>query len=169
MTKSNIILIGMPGVGKSTVGVLLAKASGRYFLDTDVHIQAMENRTLQSILDEKGKDDFCRMEQELIIRIDIKNAVIATGGSVVYSQKAMNHLSANGIIVHLDLDYRSVEKRITNLSTRGVVKEKHQSLKDLYDKRQPVYQKYAQITINCADKNQDQIVTEIIERLNDKD
>jgi len=168
MTKSNIILIGMPGVGKSTVGVLLAKALGRYFLDTDVHIQALENRTLQSILDEKGKDDFCMMEQEQIICIDIKNAVIATGGSVVYSSKAMNHLSADGVIVHLDIDYQSIEKRITNLSTRGVVKEKHQSLKNLYDKRQPVYQKYAQITINCADKNQDQIVTRIIARLNDK-
>ena len=168
MTKSNIILIGMPGVGKSTVGVLLAKALGRYFLDTDVYIQALENRTLQSILDEKGKDDFCRMEQEQVMCIDIKNAVIATGGSVVYSQKAMNHLSSDGVIVHLDLDYRSIEKRITNLSTRGVVKEKHQSLKDLYDTRQPVYKKYAQITINCADKNQDQIVTGIIEHLNDK-
>lgn len=159
----------MPGVGKSTVGVLLAKALGRYFLDTDVHIQALENQTLQSILDEKGKEDFCNMEQEQIMRIDAQNAVIATGGSAVYSSKAMDHLSADGIIIHLDLDYESIEKRITNLSTRGVVKEKHQSLKDLYGKRQPIYLEYALITIDCADKNQDQIVTEIIERLNDKD
>lgn len=169
MAKSNIILIGMPGVGKSTIGVLLAKALGRHFLDTDVYIQALENRTLQSILDEKGKDDFCRIEQEQIMRIDAKKTVIATGGSVVYSPKAMSHLSANGVIIHLDLDYESIEKRNTNLSIRGVVKEKHQSLKDLYNKRQPIYQKYAQITINCVDKNQDQIVTEIIEYLKDKD
>ncbi|HPS54236.1 MAG TPA: shikimate kinase [Sedimentisphaerales bacterium] len=169
MFKSNIILIGMPGVGKSTVGVLLAKALGRNFIDTDVYIQAIENRTLQSILDEKGKEDFCKIEQEQIICIDVKNAVIATGGSVVYSQKAMDHLSIDGIIIHLDLDYKSIEKRITNLSTRGVVKEKHQTIKDLYETRQPIYLKYAQITINCTDKNQDQIVTEIIERLNDKD
>ncbi len=169
MIKSNIILIGMPGVGKSTVGVLLAKALGRYFLDTDVYIQALENQTLQSILDKKGKEDFCNMEQEQIMCINVKNAVIATGGSVVYSPKAMKHLSADGIIIHLDLDCESIEKRITNLSTRGVVKEKHQSLKDLYGRRQPIYLEYAQISINCADKNQDQIVTEIIERLNDKD
>jgi len=168
MISSNIILIGMPGVGKSTVGVLLAKALGRYFLDTDVYIQAVENRTLQSILDKKGTEDFCKIEQEHIICIDVKNAVIATGGSAVYSQKAMDHLSADGIIIHLDLDYNSIEKRITNLSTRGVVKERQQSLKDLYDKRQQIYLKYAQITINCAGKNQDQIVTEIIECLSDK-
>ena len=168
MTKSNVILIGMPGVGKSTVGVLLAKALGRYFLDTDVYIQALENRTLQSLLDEKGTEDFCKKEQEHIMCIDIKNAVIATGGSVVYSQEAMSHLSASGLIIHLNLDYESIEKRVTNLSTRGVVKEKLQSLKDLYGKRQPIYLKHAQITIDCAGKNQDQIVTEIIERLNDK-
>ena len=158
----------MPGVGKSTVGILLAKALGRYFLDTDVYIQALENTTLQKILDEKGTHDFCQIEQQHITCIDVKNAVIATGGSAVYSQNAMEHLADDGIIIHLDIDYESIEKRITNLSTRGVVKEKHQNLKELYDERQPLYRRYAQLTINCAGKNQDQIVTEIIERLNDK-
>ncbi len=161
-SKSNIVLIGMPGAGKSTVGVLLAKAMGRYFLDTDIYIQAIEGKELQEIIDEKGLHEFCRIEESHIICIDLKNAVIATGGSAVYSEKAMQHLAEDGTIIHLDLPFEEVERRVTNLYTRGVVMEKGQTLAGLYEKRQPLYKKFAEITIDCRDKRHEQIVDEIV-------
>jgi shikimate kinase len=164
-SKSNIVLIGMPGAGKSTVGVLLAKALGRSFLDTDIYIQTVEEKELQEIIDEKGLKEFCRIEESHIICIDIKNAVIATGGSAVYSEKVMQHLEEDGIIIHLDLPFEEVQRRISNLYTRGVVMEKGQTLAGLYEKRQPLYKKYADITINCEKKTHEQIVDEIISRL----
>lgn len=164
--KSNIVLIGMPGAGKSTVGVLLAKAMGRYFLDTDIYIQAIENKELQEIIDAKGLEEFCRIEESHIICIDIKNAVIATGGSAVYSDEAMQWLAQDGIIVHLDLPFEEIERRVTNLYTRGVVMEKSQTLRGLYEKRQPLYKSYAEITIGCSGKRHEEIVDEIISVLN---
>lgn len=163
--KSNIVLIGMPGAGKSTVGVLLAKTLGRYFLDTDIYIQAIEDKSLQDIIDEKGLEEFCRIEEDHIICIDLKNAVIATGGSAVYSEKAMQHLSEEGTIIHLDLPFEEIQRRVTNLYTRGVVMEKSQTLSGLYEKRQPLYEKYAGITINCRDKTHEQIIEKIISRV----
>ena len=154
----------MPGVGKSTVGVLLAKMMGRYFLDTDIYIQVIENKPLQQIIDELGIDAFCRIEEEYITCIDVKNAVIATGGSVVYSHKAMKNLADNGTIVHLDLDYPTIAVRVTNLYTRGVVMEKGQTLQGLYEKRQPLYKMYAQITIDCSGKTHEQLAEEIIRK-----
>ncbi len=159
----NIVLIGMPGVGKSTVGVLLAKALGRYFLDTDVLIQAIQGRSLQEIIDRDGLAAFCRIEEDYILCTDVANAVIATGGSVVYSEKAMRHLSDHGVIVHLDLPVEKIEQRIRNLPTRGVVMEKGQTIRSLYDQRQPLYRRYAQLTIDCTGKNHEQIVGEIID------
>lgn len=161
-SKSNIVLIGMPGSGKSTVGVLLAKTLGRYFLDTDVYIQAVEDKPLQQIIDEKGLEEFCSIEESYIICTDLENAVIATGGSVVYSEQAMQHLIRIGIIVHLDLPFDEIQRRVTNLYTRGVVMEKGQTLKNLYENRQPLYQKYAELTVNCSGKTHEQIVEEII-------
>ena len=159
--NKNIVLIGMPGVGKSTVGVLLAKALGRYFLDTDVFIQAIQGRSLQEIIDADGLASFCKIEEEYVTCIDLTNAVIATGGSVVYSEPAMRHLAGQGIILHLDLPVDIIEERIRNLCTRGVVMEKGQTIRSLYDHRQPLYRRYAQYTIDCTAKNHDQIVTEI--------
>ncbi len=161
----NIVLIGMPGVGKSTVGVLLAKALGRYFLDTDVFIQAIQNRSLQEMIDGEGLAGFCEIEEDYVLCIDVTNAVIATGGSVVYSARAMEHLAAHGVVVHLDLPVDRIEQRIENLYTRGVVMEKGQTIRSLYDQRQSLYHQYAQLTIDCTDKNHEQIVTEIVEEL----
>lgn len=165
LNDKNIILIGMCGVGKSTIGVLLAKALSRDFLDTDVYIQSQQSRGLQQIIDDIGQDAFCRLEEKYILGINIKNAVIATGGSVVYSQNAMKHLVFNGVIVHLDLDYDAIEKRVTNLYTRGVVMAKDQTLESLFEQRQPLYKKFAQLTINCSGKSHEQIVSEIAEAL----
>jgi len=164
-SKSNIILTGMCGSGKSTIGVLLAKALGRYFLDCDVFIQAAEGKSLQKIIDEKDLAEFCRIEEEYVICIDLENAVIATGGSVVYSEKSMKYLKGIGTVVHLDLPFEIIEQRVTNLYTRGVVMEKGQTLKSLYEKRQPLYQKYADFTVDCTNKNHEQIVDEIINRI----
>jgi len=161
LRDKNIVLIGMPGVGKSTVGVLLAKALGRYFLDSDVFIQAIQGRALQEIIDAA----FCKIEEEYTLCIDLTNAVIATGGSVVYSEEAMRQLAAHGVIVHLDLPVERIEERLRNLNTRGVVIEKGQTVRSLYDERQPLYRHYAQITLDCIAKNHDQIVTEIVETL----
>jgi len=163
--NKNIVLIGMPGVGKSTVGVLLAKALGRYFLDTDVFIQAIQGRSLQEIIDSDGLAAFCRIEEEYVTCIDLMNAVIATGGSVVYSEPAMRHLAEHGIIIHLDLPVDVIEERIRNLCTRGVVMAKGQTIRSLYDHRQPLYRRYAQHTIDCTAKNHDQIVSEIADML----
>lgn len=159
----NIVLIGMPGVGKSTVGVLLAKALGRHFLDTDVLIQASVGRSLQEIIDSDGLAAFRKVEEDYVLGTDLTNAVIATGGSVVYSEEAMSHLSSRGVIVHLDLPVDRIEQRISNLPTRGVVMEKGQTIRSLYAQRQPLYRRYAQLTIDCTDKTHEQIVAEIVE------
>jgi shikimate kinase len=158
----NIVLIGMPGVGKSTVGVLLAKALGRYFLDTDVFIQAIQGRTLQEIIDREGLAAFCRIEEEYVLCLDLTHAVLATGGSVVYSEPAMRHLAAHGVIVHLDLPVEKIEQRVANLPTRGVVIEEGQTIRSLYDQRQPLYRRYAQLSLDCTGKSHEQIVAEIV-------
>ena len=163
--KTNIVLIGMCGAGKSTIGILLAKALSRNFVDTDVYIQAIEDKSLQQIIDSVGIEKFCKMEQDHILCIDITNAVIATGGSVVYSDIAMEHLAESGVIVHLDLPFDEIERRVTNLYSRGVVMEKGQTLKSLYEQRQPLYKKYAQLTIDCSNKLHEQIVEQIIREL----
>ncbi|MDD5458351.1 MAG: shikimate kinase [Phycisphaerae bacterium] len=163
--EKNIVLIGMCGVGKSTIGVLLAKAMGMHFLDTDIYIQARENKGLQQIIDKNGLEAFCRIEQNHILLINVKKAVIATGGSVVYGDAAMLHLAKSGVIVHLDLNFETIRTRVADLYTRGVVIEKGENLANLYRKRHPLYDKYAEITIDCNGKNHDRVVDEIIERL----
>jgi shikimate kinase len=163
--KKNIVLIGMPAVGKSTIGVLLAKRFGRYFLDTDVFIQAVVGRTLQQIIDSEGLDKFCKLEAEHICCIDKTDFVIATGGSAVYSAAAMKHLKENGIIVYLDLPLDMIKKRLTDLNIRGVVMSKGQTLDDLYKKRTPLYEKWADITIDCRNLTHEQVVDKIMEKL----
>lgn len=165
----NIILIGMPAVGKSTVGVLLAKRLGRYFLDTDVFIQAVAGRTLQEIIDTDGLENFCRLEAEHILGIDRTNCVIATGGSAVYSEDAMNHLKETGQIVYLNLPLDVIKKRLTDLNVRGVVMSKEQNLDDLYKKRTGLYKKWADVTIECNHQTHEQVVEKIIEELEDSD
>ncbi len=161
----NIVLIGMPAVGKSTIGVLLAKRLGRYFLDTDVFIQAVSGRTLQEIIDTEGLEKFCELEAEHIICIDRTNCVIATGGSVVYSETAMNHLKETSEIVYLNLPLEMIKKRLTDLNIRGVVMSKGKTLDDLYKQRTLLYKKWADITVDCLNLTHEKIVEKIIDEL----
>lgn len=164
MDKSNIVLIGMPGSGKSTCGVLAAKALLKNFFDTDLLLQGMEEEKLQDIIDKKGIDYFLNAEEKAILSLDINATVIATGGSVVYSQKAMEHLKSMGRVIYLHLDYDTMVKRIKNITTRGVVLKSGTSLLDMYNERLPLYKQYADDVIYC-DKNTVEETVEQIVRL----
>ncbi len=161
----NIVLIGMPASGKSTIGVLLAKALGRDFIDTDLLIQAREGALLQDIIMDKGIDEFIRIEEEVITGLDCTNTVAATGGSVVYSHEAMEYLGQKGIIVYLEVDYEEINRRLTNITSRGIVFEEGQNLIDLYNERLPLYQKYADLTIDCRDKDVETLVSLIKDKI----
>ena len=161
----NIILIGMPGVGKSTVGVLLAKVTSRSFVDTDVLIQAKEGRRLQEIIDTDGTAAFRTIEERDILSLKCHGYVIATGGSVVYSDRAMRHLKSSGAAVHLYLPFPVLEKRITDLDSRGIVIERDQTLKDLFDERQPLYERYADATVDCTGLTHEQVVAAMVKAL----
>ena len=144
----NIILIGMPGCGKSTVGVLLAKLIGHDFVDTDILIQQQEGKKLYKIIEEDGLDYFKKVENELNSKLDLKNTVIATGGSVVYGREAMQHLKTLGKIVYLKVSKEELKNRIGNFSTRGIAIEKGKTFDDLYEERIPLYEQYADIVIS---------------------
>lgn len=161
--NSNIILIGPPGVGKSTVGVLLAKELSMPFADTDIIIQSCEGKRLQDILDSAGTEGFKKIEEDYILNLNLCGYVIATGGSVVYGNDAMKLLKCWGVVVFLNLPYDILEKRINNMDTRGVVMPAKQTFRSTYDERLPLYRKYADFELNCLDKTHDQVVMEIIE------
>lgn len=158
---SNIVLIGMPGCGKSTVGVLLAKRLGKAFTDTDVVLQAQEKRKLQEMIDDIGIDAFLRKEEQAIASLDCESTVIATGGSVVYGKEAMKHLHRNGIVVYIQLPYEEIEKRLSNLATRGVTLRSGQTLFDLYCERIPLYEKEADTIVDAAGYDIEQTVSQI--------
>lgn len=165
--EANVVLIGMPGAGKSTVGVILAKALGAPFLDIDLIIQQKQGRLLQDIINNDGIKKFLDIEEEAALSLDLTNYVIATGGSVVYSEKSMHHLKeCGGVVVYLELGYDEIENRINNIKSRGIALNPGQSLHDLYLERLPLYKKYADIVICCSDKNTEEVVEDIINRLN---
>lgn len=161
----NIILIGMPGAGKSTVGVVLAKTLGMQFVDTDILIQERAGRMLQEILDEDGPDVFKRIEEETILSLQPRNAVIATGGSVVCSPDAMAHLKSGGVVVYLEIPYAEMEARLKNITTRGIVLLPGQSLREMYDERVPLYERYADLTVACSGGDLESVVENVIEAL----
>lgn len=160
----NIVLIGMPGCGKSTVGVLLAKAMGFRFIDTDIVIQNRTGRLLQQIIDSDGLDAFCIEEERAIMSVEEQgNCVIATGGSAVYSRSAMLYLKQRGYVYYLSLPVEQVEKRINNITTRGIAMRKGDSIVDVFRRRRQLYEEYADITVDCAGKSLEEIVAEICE------
>ncbi|MFA4849677.1 MAG: shikimate kinase [Methanoregula sp.] len=158
----NIILIGMPGAGKSTVGVILAKTLGMKFIDTDIAIQEKSGRLLQEIIDTDGPDAFKTIEEETVLSLHCRHAVIATGGSVVFSERAMEHLTRDGVVVYLEISFDEMERRLRNITTRGIVLIAGQSLRDMYTRRIPLYEKYAGITIDCSNDDFEKIVRKII-------
>lgn len=163
--KSNIILIGMPGSGKSTVGVILAKMLAKRYIDTDILLQNIEKKTLQEIVDRDGHMVLRSVEQRVLLGIQCRNHVIATGGSAAYSEPAMLHLKQDGIIVFLHADLPALNKRIHNYQTRGLAKRPDQSFQDLFNERLTLYEKYADMTIESSGLTQDQVCDAITDQL----
>lgn len=163
--RKNITLIGMPGCGKSTLGVILAKAINYDFLDSDLLIQKKMGIKLQEIINQYGNDRFREIEEEVNASIDVKDTVIATGGSVVYGEKAMEHLKSISTVIYLRLSVNEILKRVDNMRTRGISMKPGETLVDLYNKRVPLYEKYADIVVDCNDMNTSQALGAILEAL----
>ena len=163
--RSNIVLIGMPGAGKSTVGVILAKHTSRDFVDTDLLIQTSERRPLQKILDENGHIALREIEERILLSLDLTHHVIATGGSAAYSDEAMKHLKKNGIVVFLHVPFAEILERVRDFDTRGIARAPEQSFADLFEERYVLYRKYADLTIACEGLNQEQVSQTICRRM----
>ena len=166
--RSNLVLIGMPGAGKSTVGVILAKQTSRDFVDTDVLIQTSHERTLQDIVDADGYDVLRKIEEDVLLGLSVQNCIIATGGSAVYSDRAMAHLKSNGLVIFLDVDLPTLESRVHDFHTRGLAKRPDQNLVDLFRERFILYTKYADITIKSAGLTQEEVCARIIDQARQK-
>lgn len=163
--KTNIVLIGMPGVGKSTIGVILAKVLGYSFLDADLLIQEQEGKLLREIIEEKGTDGFIEVENRVNASIMADRAIIATGGSVVYGKEAMEHLKEIGRVVYLKVSYAILEKRLADIKSRGVVLKKGQTLETLFEERSKLYEQYADIEVSEEGLDVEQTVEKLVEAL----
>lgn len=167
MKRNNIVLIGMPGCGKSSLGVVLAKALGYRFIDSDLLIQEKEGRLLSEIIEQDGLGAFKQIEDKVNASIDTSRTVIATGGSVVYGENAMSHLKKIAVVIYLKLPLDEIETRVGDPSQRGVAFEPGQTLSDLYDERVPLYEKYADITVDIENQDIRQSVAEVIRIISD--
>lgn len=163
--KDNIVLIGMPGVGKSTLGVVLAKELGYEFVDADLLIQKREHRLLKEIIADEGVDGFMAIENDVNAHIDSTKTVIATGGSVIYGSEAMEHLKEIGTVLYLKLDYETLDSRLGSLKGRGVVLKDGQDLKGLYEERVPLYEKYADVIVDEGGLDLEATLKAVIEKL----
>ena len=161
----NLVLIGMPGSGKSTVGVLLAKRLGLGFIDTDLLIQEETGRTLQSIVDQDGYETLRHIEEQVLLQLSVRHKVISTGGSAVYSAPAMQHLKAGGLVVFLDIPLDLVVERIGDHSRRGISRRPDQSLEALFEERFVLYSRYADLIVKGAGLNQDEVCEAVVEGL----
>ncbi|MDO5123059.1 MAG: shikimate kinase [Eubacteriales bacterium] len=161
----NIILIGMPGCGKSTAGVILAKTLGMDFVDTDLIICSAQGDKLQSIIEKKGLAYFENVERQVGAGLHAKNCVVATGGSMVLYNEAMENLRSIGKVVYIDVSFSELKRRIKNIKTRGITMGKGESLRDVYEYRKPFYKKYADITVSISSGPIEKTVQKIIERL----
>lgn len=167
MKKDNIILIGMPGAGKSTVGVVLAKRLGYGFVDSDLVIQDKYGKLLHDLIEEYGVEGFWKIENDVNAGLDLHKSIIATGGSAVYGSEAMEHLREIGTVVYLKLPYEEITERLGDLNARGVTLKSGQTLQDLYTERIPLYEKYAHVTVDCDGKMLREIVSEVATQLTD--
>ena len=158
----NIILIGMPGCGKSTVGVVLAKRIGYRFVDTDLLIQEQSGSLLQELIDRQGSEAFLRLEEAVLSDWEGDHTVVATGGSAVYSQAGMAHLKQDGFVVYIKLELKAIRQRLSNLATRGIAGAESRTLEELYAERQPLYEKYADITVPSDGLTVEQTIDAVI-------
>ena len=165
MQHNNIILIGMPGVGKSTIAVILAKLLGYQFVDADLLIQQQEKKLLKDIINERGTDGFIEVENRVNAGIVAEHTVIATGGSVVYGKEAMRHLKEIGTVVYLEVSYDTIKKRLADIKGRGVVLRENQSLLDLYKERTPLYEKSADVKVTEAHLHVEHTIERLVEEL----
>jgi shikimate kinase len=161
MEKNNIILIGMPGAGKSTVGVILAKRLGFHFIDTDLLIQSREKKRLQQIIDTQGLEYFRHVEEQVLLNLQLEHNVIATGGSVVYYQQGISALNQTGHAIYLQVSLQSLQQRIADMGQRGLVMTKGQTFEQLYLERTPLYEKFAELTIACDNLTTEQVAAQI--------
>lgn len=148
MKKDNLIFIGMPAVGKSTVGVVIAKRLGKKFIDTDLLIQEQEKKLLREIIEEAGEEGFLRIENQVNRDLNVENSVISPGGSVIYCEEAMQHFKETGTVVYLSASYQTIKQRIKSPKKRGVVLREGQTFRDLYEERVRLFERYADITIS---------------------
>lgn len=163
--KRNLVFIGMPGVGKSTIGVVLAKVLGYNFIDADLVIQEKEGRLLHEIISAEGTEGFLEIECRINSEIEAEQSIIATGGSVVYKEKAMRHLKEIGTVIYLKVSYQALEKRLSDIKGRGVVLKDGQTLQMLYDERTPLYEKYADIVVDEEHMGIEETAEQIIRQL----
>lgn len=159
----NAVLVGMPACGKSTIGVVLAKTMNKGFMDTDLLIQQREGKTLQTIINESGNEYFRQVEEKVLLEVNVDNHVIATGGSAIYYEKAVEHFKENGQIVYIKVSLETILERLNNIKTRGVTLGEGQTLEDLYEERVPLYEKYADIIIEAENLTIEEIVENIID------
>ncbi|MFI3212381.1 MAG: shikimate kinase [Eubacteriales bacterium] len=166
--KKNIILIGMPGAGKSTVGVVVAKCLGFRFVDSDLVIQEETGKLLHEIITEEGLEGFLEIENQINAKLEVEHSVIATGGSVIYGKEAMEHLREIGSVVYLKLSLEDIAERLGDLHERGVALKEGQTLSDLYEERSVYYEKYAHQFIDCTNKSIREIMFEIVNKFKTK-
>ncbi|MBV5318691.1 MAG: shikimate kinase [Desulfobulbaceae bacterium] len=159
--KSNLTLIGMPGAGKSTIGIILAKNLSLGFIDTDILIQINQQKSLQQILDESDHLNLRAIEEREILKLNVSGHVIATGGSAAYSEMAMEHLQKISTIIFLKVSFAEIKRRIRNFASRGIAKAAHQTFQELFDERQNLYSKYAELTIHGDGLDQEEVAAEI--------
>lgn len=162
---NNIVLIGMPGAGKSTIGVLLAKALNYAFMDADLVIQQKQGKKLYEIINEKGIYEFLAIEDEVISGIDVCDTIIATGGSAVYGAKAMAHMKSTGTVVYIKLSCEEIVRRVNNIKTRGIAMKDGKTLADVYNERSPLYEQYADVVVDCNATTVEESVERIVDAL----
>lgn len=160
-SRGNIVLIGMPASGKSTLGVLLAKTLGMNFLDTDLLMQRKEEMLLQDIVDERGIEGFLSIEEEILKDLNVEATVISTGGSAVYSQDGMKNLKSLGKIIYIKVDFPTIDERLHNIKSRGVVLGEKQTLEDLYNERCPLYEEWAHVVFESQGRTVEECVEEL--------
>ena len=162
MKSESVVLIGMAGVGKSTVGLSLSEALGFNFIDLDDYILKKDGKTVQQIIDDEGEEALLQLEKQRMYEIDLTHKVVAPGGSIIYHPDLMEYLRQCSTVIYLDDSFENIEERLTNMLTRGIVGLGNKSLRQIYNERRALYSRYADITLNCQGKSQDQLAKEIL-------